>query len=93
MLKYSEGLKQSAEDFMPDMRTIENLRAAAKSCEACALQGANCTVFGAGPAQAEIMIVGEQPGDQRTGRDCLTDRRDKCWIALAEAGRRVTSFI
>lgn len=89
MLKYSEGLKQSAEDFMPEMRTIENLRVAAKSCEACPLyKGANCTVFGAGPAQAEIMIVGEQPGDQedRAGLPFVGPAGQMLDRALTEAG-------
>ncbi len=65
MLKYSEGLKTSAADFMPEMRTLDSLREAAKSCQACPLyKGATCTVFGTGPAQARVMVVGEQPGDQ-----------------------------
>lgn len=65
MLKYSEGLKTSAADFMPEMRTLDSLREAAKSCQACPLyKGATCTVFGTGPAQAPIMFVGEQPGDE-----------------------------
>lgn len=65
MLKYSEGLKSSAADFMPEMRTLDSLREAAKSCQACPLyKGATCTVFGSGPAQAQVMVVGEQPGDQ-----------------------------
>lgn len=65
MLKYSEGLKGSAADFFPERRTLESLREAARSCQACPLfKGAICTVFGAGPARARIMVVGEQPGDE-----------------------------
>lgn len=37
----------------------------AKSCERCPLyKGAIQTVFGEGPADATLMLVGEQPGDQ-----------------------------
>ncbi len=89
MLKYSEGLKTSAEDFMPAVRTIDVLREAAKSCEACPLyKGATCTVFGTGPAQAEIMIVGEQPGDQedRAGLPFVGPAGQMLDRALGEAG-------
>jgi probable DNA metabolism protein len=89
MLKYSEGLKQSAEDFMPAARTIEELRLAANSCEACPLyKGATCTVFGAGPEKAEIMIVGEQPGDQedKAGSPFVGPAGQVLDDALAQAG-------
>jgi len=47
------------------MPTINKLRAAAQSCQACPLwQHATQTVFGEGPARAPVMLVGEQPGDQ-----------------------------
>jgi uracil-DNA glycosylase family protein len=51
--------------------TLEALREAAASCEACPLWKLGTqTVFGEGPADAEVMFVGEQPGDQedRVGR-------------------------
>jgi uracil-DNA glycosylase len=48
----------------PDHR-IETLRREAGSCQACLLwKDATQTVFGEGPAEAEIMFVGEQPGDR-----------------------------
>jgi uracil-DNA glycosylase len=47
----------------PD-RTLDGLRAAAARCEACDLYlTGSQTVFGEGPARAEVVMVGEQPGD------------------------------
>ncbi len=49
----------------------EKLREAACACRACPLwKNATQTVFGEGPPDAEIMLVGEQPGDveDRGGR-------------------------
>jgi DNA polymerase len=49
------------------MRTsgIEALRRAAKRCRACPLwKPATQTVFGAGPDDASIMLIGEQAGDR-----------------------------
>jgi uracil-DNA glycosylase family protein len=44
---------------------LESLRREAMSCRACPLwKDATQTVFGEGPADAEIMFVGEQPGDK-----------------------------
>lgn len=43
----------------------EGLRAAAGKCQACPLyQNATQTVFGEGPTDADIVFLGEQPGDQ-----------------------------
>lgn len=47
------------------MTTLAKLRIQARSCQACPLwRHATQTVFGAGPAHAQVMLVGEQPGDQ-----------------------------
>lgn len=47
------------------MTTLNKLRLKARSCQACPLwKYATQTVFGDGPADAEVMLVGEQPGDQ-----------------------------
>lgn len=49
-------------DDRPD---LEALRAAAAGCTDCDLhRNATQTVFGEGPADADVMFVGEQPGDQ-----------------------------
>jgi uracil-DNA glycosylase len=43
---------------------LDEMRAAAARCTACELyRNATQTVFGEGPADARIMLVGEQPGD------------------------------
>jgi uracil-DNA glycosylase len=48
---------------------LESLRREAASCRACPLwKDATQTVFGEGPADAEIMFVGEQPGDREDVR-------------------------
>jgi uracil-DNA glycosylase family protein len=45
-------------------RSLPAAREAAKGCRACDLyKHATQTVFGEGPARAQIMLVGEQPGD------------------------------
>jgi uracil-DNA glycosylase len=55
----------SAADFLPSRRTLPALRSAAQGCRGCHLWKVGTqTVFGAGARTAEIMFVGEQPGDQ-----------------------------
>src|SRR3954453_5849552 len=55
----------SAADFLPQRISLPQLRDASKSCRGCDLYcNATQTVFGAGPAGATLMLVGEQPGDQ-----------------------------
>jgi uracil-DNA glycosylase len=56
---------QSAAHLIPAQPTLPGLREAARSCRACDLwKAATQTVFGDGPTQAEVMLVGEQPGDR-----------------------------
>ena len=51
-------------DLLPDRPTIGTVRAIASGCKACDLyKRGTQTVFGEGPAKAEVMLVGEQPGD------------------------------
>jgi DNA polymerase len=67
----AEAVTASAADFIPPRPTLPRLRAAAAGCRGCALWlHATQTVFGEGPAPAQVMFVGEQPGDQedRVGR-------------------------
>jgi uracil-DNA glycosylase len=55
----------SAEPFVPERLSLPALRAAAAGCEGCHLfAGATQTVFGEGVAGAEVVLVGEQPGDR-----------------------------
>jgi DNA polymerase len=61
----------SAADFLPARIELPQLVAAARECHGCTLYcNATQTVFGEGPSNARLMIVGEQPGDQedRAGR-------------------------
>jgi uracil-DNA glycosylase family protein len=51
-------------DVLPERRTLRTLKSAARSCRACDLwRNATQTVFGEGRAAAEVMLVGEQPGN------------------------------
>ena len=62
----SEDLKESkdTEDFFPDRQTLPALREAAADCQACDLyKRGTQTVFGAGTRNAEVLFVGEQPGN------------------------------
>ena len=55
----------TAEPFLPERRSLKALREAAAGCRGCRLhEDATQTVFGDGPARAEAMLVGEQPGDR-----------------------------
>jgi uracil-DNA glycosylase family protein len=65
------------------------LRAAAARCRACPLWRCGTqTVFGAGPSPAELMLVGEQPGDQedRQGKPFVGPAGRLLSTALADAG-------
>jgi DNA polymerase len=58
-------LKTSAADFLPERMTLPALREAAEHCRGCDLyKRATQAVFGEGPKNADIMLVGEIPGDQ-----------------------------
>jgi DNA polymerase len=61
----------TAEPYVPDDAELDELRRAAAECEGCGLyRRATATVFGEGPDDADLVIVGEQPGDRedREGR-------------------------
>jgi uracil-DNA glycosylase family protein len=54
----------TAAALIPDRPTLNGLRERASHCTACPLyRNATQTVFGEGPAKAEVMFVGEVPGD------------------------------
>jgi uracil-DNA glycosylase len=49
----------------PSLSSLKTLRIEATDCRACHLwKDATQTVFGEGPQTAQIMLVGEQPGDK-----------------------------
>ena len=57
-------MKESAAP-VPDDHSLDTLRRAAAGCRACDLAAKGTqTVFGEGSPEAEVMFVGEQPGDQ-----------------------------
>ena len=61
----SAELEHSAADFLPKRVTLRTLAAAAQGCRGCDLyRNATQAVFGEGPRDAEMMLVGEQPGDR-----------------------------
>ncbi len=69
--------------------SLSQLKSQAKRCKACDLyRHATQTVFGEGPASAEIVFVGEQPGDQEdlTGRPFVGPAGKLLDRALADAG-------
>lgn len=68
---------------------LDALRHRAASCQACPLwKDATQTVFGEGPANADVMFVGEQPGDRedREGRPFVGPAGLLLDKALVEAG-------
>jgi DNA polymerase len=69
--------------------SLTRLRQDAASCRNCDLwKQATQTVFGAGPAKAELMLVGEQPGDQedRQGAPFVGPAGEVLRDALERAG-------
>jgi len=68
---------------------LDELRAAAARCEGCDLfRHATQVVFGRGPADARVALVGEQPGDQEDlkGAPFVGPAGEVLDRALAEAG-------
>ena len=54
----------TAAPLVPPRPSLKNLREAAAGCKACPLwESGTQTVFGEGAAHAEVVFVGEQPGD------------------------------
>lgn len=54
-----------AQEFVPDTHDLDDLAAAVRGCRGCDLyRYADQAVFGAGSPNAQMMLVGEQPGDQ-----------------------------
>jgi uracil-DNA glycosylase len=79
----------SAADFLPERRSLKALEEAAAGCRGCELyRDATQTVFGAGRRSAELMLVGEQPGDKedREGEPFVGPAGTLLDRALVEAG-------
>src|SRR6184192_2643048 len=59
------SLNETAAPLVPERLSLPKLREAAAGCTACDLHKTGTqTVFGEGSASAEVVFVGEQPGDQ-----------------------------
>jgi uracil-DNA glycosylase family protein len=82
-------LDGSAGPPIPEKPTLPNLREAAAGCQACDLwKTGTQTVFGEGTRTAEIVFVGEQPGDKEdlAGRPFVGPAGRVLDEALAAAG-------
>ena len=78
-----------AETFVPPGASLDELRAAGARCQGCELhRHATQMVFGRGPADARIVLVGEQPGDQEDlkGAPFVGPAGEVLDRALAEVG-------
>jgi uracil-DNA glycosylase len=59
------SLDETAAPLVPERPSLPKLKEAAAGCTACPLHETGTqTVFGEGTSKAEIVFVGEQPGDQ-----------------------------
>jgi probable DNA metabolism protein len=57
--------RQNKRAHPPESQDLSEILAAAKRCDACPLyEKATQLVFGEGPRNARVMIIGEQPGEQ-----------------------------
>jgi DNA polymerase len=92
MMKASSQKQTDGEYKTPPRPTADNLkdlRAAAAHCDACPFARHDTqTVFGEGPEDATIVLLGEQPGDQEDlqGRPFVGPAGMVLDRALAEAG-------
>jgi uracil-DNA glycosylase len=83
------GDGDTAAALIPPNPTLRKVAEAAKGCRACDLwKSGTQTVFGEGRAKAELMLVGEQPGDQEdlAGRPFVGPAGQLLDRALEEAG-------
>jgi uracil-DNA glycosylase len=83
------GQEGTAAPLVPARPTLPKLREAAAGCKACPLwKTGTQTVFGEGLAKAEVMFVGEQPGDREDleGRPFVGPAGRLLDEALAAAG-------
>jgi DNA polymerase len=83
------GKPSSTLGFFPARLSLPALKQAASSCRGCELyRDATQTVFGEGPAQARLVLVGEQPGDaeDKKGRPFVGPAGKLLDRAMEEAG-------
>ncbi|MFL6795336.1 MAG: UdgX family uracil-DNA binding protein [Sphingomicrobium sp.] len=83
------GETESAAAYVPEQSSLPRLREAATGCRGCHLwENATQTVFGEGARAADVMLVGEQPGDQEdlAGRPFVGPAGAVFDAALEQAG-------
>src|SRR5262249_46373799 len=81
--------QKPATELIPSRPALASVRDASKDCQACDLYKLGTqTVFGEGPAGAQLMLVGEQPGDAEdlAGRPFVGPAGRLLDRALEEAG-------
>jgi uracil-DNA glycosylase family protein len=79
----------TAAEYIPEHPTARTLREAVQKCRGCDLYAcATQAVFGEGPKSAEIVFIGEQPGDEedRQGHPFVGPSGKLLDRALVEAG-------
>ncbi len=84
-----QGAKPSAAPYVPELHTLPVLTEAMPSCRGCDLhEHATQVVPGRGSTSADIVLVGEQPGDQedRRGEPFVGPAGGVLRKALAEVG-------
>jgi uracil-DNA glycosylase family protein len=82
-------LDETAAPLVPPRPTLKKLKDAAAGCKACPLwKTGTQTVFGEGLTKAEVMFVGEQPGDQedKAGKPFVGPAGKLLDRAMEEAG-------
>ena len=85
----SKATEWSAAPFVPRSRRLEVLASAAQKCTGCPLfEDTTQAVFGEGPRDASLVLVGEQPGDQedRKGAPFVGPAGGVLWRCVEEAG-------
>ena len=89
MVRRAAEPARSAADFLPAERTLPAMAEAAQGCRGCDLY-ANATqaVFGQGRPGADVMLIGEQPGDRedREGAPFVGPAGKLLDTALEQAG-------
>jgi DNA polymerase len=84
-----DKLKGSAKDFFPKRKSLKAFRDAAADCKGCDLWKLGTrTVFGEGARRAEVLFVGEQPGNEEdlSGKPFVGPAGRLLDDALTEAG-------
>src|ERR671935_274301 len=79
----------SAADFLPERTTLPAMREAVQGCRGCELyEDTTQAVFGEGPEDARVVMVGEQPGDKEdlAGRPFVGPAGGMLDRAIEEAG-------